>query len=74
MTCYIDKRNYDIEMSYDMLYRHEKLLLIQSTSLKPFPKLQPNCMSITISLRWFASIIQNVLMALSLAINLVRLW
>jgi hypothetical protein len=34
MTCYIDKRNYDIEMSYDMLYRHEKLASIE------LPKIQ----------------------------------
>jgi hypothetical protein len=34
MTCYIDKRNYDIEMSYDMLYRHENLASIELPQTK----------------------------------------
>jgi hypothetical protein len=38
MTCYIDKRNYDIEMSYDMLYRHEKTIVrIEQLDLNHFP-------------------------------------
>jgi hypothetical protein len=58
MTCYIKKRKYDS---------------IGQTRLEPF--LATAILHIKLLLfRWFASTIQNVLMALSLAINLVRLW
>jgi hypothetical protein len=89
MTCYIDKRNYDIEMSYDMLYRQEKLwyrdvvwhaistrgtiVSIEQLALNHFP-----CYSqIACNLFLLGGLrvqFQNVLTALSLAINLVRLW
>jgi hypothetical protein len=57
-----------------MLYRHEKVCFqIKQTSVEP--SLATAVLHIKLlPFRWFASTIQNVLMALSLAINLVRLW
>jgi hypothetical protein len=56
-----------------MLYRDEKVCFqIKQTSVEP--SLATAILHIKLLLfRWFASTIQNVLMALSLAINLVRL-
>jgi hypothetical protein len=55
-----------------MLYRHKKVCFqIKQTSVEP--SLATAILHIKLLLfRWFASTIQNVLMALSLAINLVR--
>jgi hypothetical protein len=60
-------------MVLDMLYRHEKVCFQRKqTRIEHF--LATAILHIKLLLfRWFASTIQNVLMALSLAINLVRL-
>jgi hypothetical protein len=56
----------------DMLYRHEKVCL-QRKQTSVEPSLATTILHIKLFLfRWFASTIQNVLTALSLAINLVR--
>jgi hypothetical protein len=56
----------------DMLYRHEKVCFQRKqTSIEP--SLATVILHIKLFLfRWFASTIQNVLTALSLAINFVR--
>jgi hypothetical protein len=56
-----------------MLYRHEKVCFQRKqTSVEPF--LATAILHIKLLLfRWFASTIQNILTALSLAINLVKL-
>jgi hypothetical protein len=57
----------------DMLYRHEKVCF-QRKQTSVEPSLATAILHIKLFLfRWFANTIQNVLMALSLAINLVRL-
>jgi hypothetical protein len=88
MTCYIDKRNYDIEMSYDMLYRQEKLwyrdvvwhaistretiVSIEQLALNHFPCYNQIACNLFL-LGGLRVQFQDVLTALSLAINLVRL-
>jgi hypothetical protein len=60
-------------MVIDMLYLHEKVCFQRKqTRVEPF--LAIAILHIKLLLfRWFASTVQNVLTALSLAINLVRL-
>jgi hypothetical protein len=56
-----------------MLYQHEKVCF-QRKQTSVEPSLATAILHIKLFLfRWFASIIQNVCMALSLDINLVRL-
>jgi hypothetical protein len=57
----------------DMLYRHEKVCF-QRKQTSVEPSLATAILHIKLFLfRWFVSTIQNVRMALSLVINLVRL-
>jgi hypothetical protein len=60
-------------MVLDMLYQHEKKEFFKrkQTSLEPILAIAKQHIQHTL-FRWFASTIQNILMALSLAINLVR--
>jgi hypothetical protein len=81
--------NKDIEMSYDILYRQEKLwyrdvvwhaistwetiISIEQLALDHFPLLQPNSMQL-VPLRWLASTIPKCTHGFVPGINLVRLW
>jgi hypothetical protein len=60
-------------MSYDMLYQQEKLVSIELPQTKP--TLSTAIWHVNVSLLDGLRVqFQNILMALSLAINLVRLW
>jgi hypothetical protein len=65
--------NKDIEMSFDILYRQEKLVSIGSSQIKPNLATTKQHVN-TFLLDGLRVQFQNVLTALSLAMNLARLW
>jgi hypothetical protein len=65
--------NKDIEMSFDMLYRQEKLVSVGPSQIKPNLATAKQHVN-TLLLDGLRVQFENLHTALSLAINLARLW